>query len=89
MGVMIIACTALVLLVWFPQWGGMLFPGSKMSEEEYYASEYSEGEQDQGLHAASMKFAENAKSERGRMAGSKSPPQDGKPDDLPRHQGGR
>ncbi|KAG0608241.1 hypothetical protein M758_8G090500 [Ceratodon purpureus] len=81
MGIMIIAVTALVLFVWFPQWGGMLFPASKMSEEDYYASEYSEGEQDQGLHTASLKFAENSKSERGRK-GTKSPPQVGKPDGL-------
>ena len=82
MGIMIISCTALVLLVWFPQWGGMLFPASKASEEDYYASEYTEGERDQGLHAASLKFAENAKAtERGR-SGFKSPPLDGKPDGL-------
>ncbi|XP_024403656.1 high-affinity nitrate transporter 2.1 [Physcomitrium patens] len=82
MGIMIICVTALVLFVWFPQWGGMVFPSSKMSEEDYYASEYSEGEQDQGMHEASMKFAENSKSERGRRKGSNSPPQDAKPDGL-------
>ncbi|KAG0557807.1 hypothetical protein KC19_11G158500 [Ceratodon purpureus] len=75
MGIMIIACTSLVLLVWFPQWGGMLFPASKKSsEEEYYASEYSEGERDQGLHSASLKFAENAKATERGKSGSKSPP---------------
>ena len=76
MSFMIITCTALVLLiVWFTQWGGILFPASNASED-YYASKCSEGEQDQSLHAASLKFAENAKSERerGRSGSSKSPP---------------
>jgi NNP family nitrate/nitrite transporter-like MFS transporter len=84
MGIMIIACTSLVLLVWFPQWGSMLFPASKkMSEEDYYASEYSEGERDQGLHSASMKFAANAKAtERGRGGNKSPPPLNGKPDGL-------
>jgi NNP family nitrate/nitrite transporter-like MFS transporter len=80
MGIMIIVVTALVLLVWFPQWGGMIFPSTKMSEEDYYASEYDEAEQEAGLHNASLKFAENSKGERGR--GAKSPPKDGKPDGL-------
>ena len=74
MGIMIICCTSLVLLVWFPQWGGMLFPASMYSEEDYYASEWSDNEKKQGLHDASMKFAANSRSERGKRASNNSPP---------------
>ncbi|KAL2631787.1 hypothetical protein R1flu_016473 [Riccia fluitans] len=66
MGVMIICCTLLILIVYFPQWGGMLVgPRASATEEEYYKSEWSEDEQALGLHRSSLKFAENAKSERG------------------------
>jgi NNP family nitrate/nitrite transporter-like MFS transporter len=68
MGIMIICVTSLILTLWFPQWGGMFLPASKKptaTEEEYYASEYSKGEREQGLHDGAMKFAENSKGERG------------------------
>ncbi|CAI5535779.1 unnamed protein product [Closterium sp. Naga37s-1] len=68
MGVMIICCTLPVVAVYFPQWGSMLTaPSSKPSatEEAYYAGEYSEKEQAKDMHSSGLKFAENAKSERG------------------------
>lgn len=70
MGIMIICVTTLVLFVYFPQWGGMFCPPSKSSEEDYYASEWSADEQDRGLHTNSMKFAANARGERGKKGNS-------------------
>ncbi|KAL3689798.1 hypothetical protein R1sor_016107 [Riccia sorocarpa] len=66
MGIMTVACTLPLLLIWFPQWGGMILPAkSKYSEEQYYSSEWNAEEQAKGLHMASLKFAENSRSERG------------------------
>ncbi|OAE26001.1 hypothetical protein AXG93_4601s1000 [Marchantia polymorpha subsp. ruderalis] len=42
------------------------------TEEDYYISEWSKEEQSNGLHHASMKFAENSKSERGRQSPPRS-----------------
>ena len=69
MGVMIICCTLPLCLIHFPQWGGMFCgPSSKaMIEADYYSSEWSEKERESGFHLASMKFADNSKSERGRV----------------------
>ncbi|EOA40211.1 hypothetical protein CARUB_v10008932mg [Capsella rubella] len=68
MGVMSIACSLPICLIYFPQWGGMFCgPSSKkVTEEDYYLSEWSPEEKARNLHLASQKFAETSVSERGR-----------------------
>lgn len=73
MGIMILCVTMLITLVYFPQWGGMFCPASQQSEEDYYASEWSAEEQEQGLHGNSLKFAANARSERGKKSNNSTP----------------
>lgn len=68
MGIMICCASSVILLIWFPQWGGMFFGPSKATsatEEEYYGAEYTSEEKGNNLHSASMKFAANSKQERG------------------------
>lgn len=68
MGIMMVACGVLLSTVYFPQWGGMLFTASKAtsaSEEGYYGNEWCEEEKSRGLHHDSIKFARNARGERG------------------------
>ncbi|KAG6546126.1 hypothetical protein Mapa_012160 [Marchantia paleacea] len=79
MGVMTVCCTAVLFLVYFPQWGGMLWPPSKATEEDYYGSEWNAREQADGLHRTSLKFAENSRSERGTTAFSGQAPSPTKP----------
>jgi NNP family nitrate/nitrite transporter-like MFS transporter len=74
MGIMILCVTTLVGGLYFPQWGGMFCPPSQVSEEDYYASEWSAEEQEQGLHGNSLKFAANARSERGKKSTNSTSP---------------
>ncbi|KAI5059644.1 hypothetical protein GOP47_0025963 [Adiantum capillus-veneris] len=69
MGIMIVCCTFPIVGVYFPQWGGMLRPASTSptaTEEAYYSKEWSQEEQNKGMHHASLKFAENSRGERGK-----------------------
>lgn len=66
MGVMVMAVTATIPLIHFPMWGSMFFPGNHaIDEEEYYASDYTKEEREQGLHKEISKFANESRSQRG------------------------
>ncbi|XP_010922819.1 high-affinity nitrate transporter 2.3 [Elaeis guineensis] len=71
MGIMILCCTLPIMLIYFPQWGGMFCsPKPNATEEVYYAAEWNENEKEKGYHSASLKFAENSVSERGKRGDS-------------------
>ncbi|XP_047066638.1 high-affinity nitrate transporter 2.3-like [Lolium rigidum] len=88
MGIMIIACTLPLTLIYFPQWGGMLAgPSTGATAEEYYSREWTEQERDKGYNAATSRFAENSVQEGGpkSASGSRSRhtvPVDGSPADV-------
>ncbi|KAL6577898.1 hypothetical protein OROMI_010226 [Orobanche minor] len=71
MGIMMICCTLVIGLIYFPQWGGMFCgPSSNgLVEEDYYMSEWTSAEKEQGFHTASLRFSENSRSERGKRIG--------------------
>ncbi|GKV14551.1 hypothetical protein SLEP1_g25407 [Rubroshorea leprosula] len=80
MGVMIICCTLPICLIYFPQWGGMLCgpsSGKIAKEEDYYMTEWNSKEKEKGLHQASLKFADNSRSERGRSVEAATMPSNG------------
>ncbi|RWW17864.1 hypothetical protein GW17_00018189, partial [Ensete ventricosum] len=67
MGVMILCCTLPILIIYFPQWGGMFCgPRADATAEDYYAAEWSDEEKAKGYHSQSVKFAENSVREGGR-----------------------
>ena len=46
-----------VPFLYWPMWGGMVFPIKKgYTEEDYYFSEYSPDEREKGLHLANSAF---------------------------------
>jgi hypothetical protein len=59
MGVMVICMTMFVVPIYFPMWGGMLFPPKEgVTEEDYYQGEFTEAERASGLADAALKFAQ-------------------------------
>lgn len=84
MGIMIICCTLPILLIYFPQWGGLFWGASSkgITEEDYYMSEWTEEEQEKGYHKASLKFAENSRGERGKRVKSALTPSNGTPETI-------
>jgi MFS transporter, NNP family, nitrate/nitrite transporter len=73
MGIMIIACTLPITLIYFPQWGGMFAgPRPGATAEEYYSQEWTAQEREKGYSNATERFAENSVREGGRRSGSQS-----------------
>lgn len=66
MGIMAIGIALFQLLLWFPMWGGLIFPVRKgATEEDYYFNEYTAAERREGLHLQVSNFADNSRSNRG------------------------
>lgn len=65
-GICVLVFSLSLLFVYFPMWGSILSPGRlDISELDYYLSEYDTGEVLSGLAHASIKFANESKSQRG------------------------
>ncbi|RLN24984.1 hypothetical protein C2845_PM07G20160 [Panicum miliaceum] len=72
MGLMTIACTLPITLIYFPQWGGMFVgPRPGATAEDYYNREWTAEERDKGYNTGSVRFAENSVREEWR-SGSQS-----------------
>ena len=57
MGVMAVGIASFQILLWFPMWGGIIFPAKKgYTEQDYYYAEYTEAERMEGLHLQVSKF---------------------------------
>jgi MFS transporter, NNP family, nitrate/nitrite transporter len=69
MGVLVCCVTMILFTIYFPMWGGMLFPARKgVTEEDYYSRDFTAAEREQGLHEAVLKFANESRSQRGLKA---------------------
>jgi MFS transporter, NNP family, nitrate/nitrite transporter len=59
MGIMVLCMSVFVIPMYFPMWGGMIYPPREgATEEDYYLGEFSEEEQKAGLADAALKFAQ-------------------------------
>ncbi|CAG9466329.1 unnamed protein product [Pedinophyceae sp. YPF-701] len=66
MGLFILGMTMLTCFIYFPMWGGMFKgPSINTDEESYYLSDYTKEEVAAGHADAAMKFATEARSQRG------------------------
>ena len=82
----VVSCAIAVLCVppiYFPMWGGMFLPAKKgVTEEDYYYTEYTPKEREEGLHLASSAFCFESRSQRGmrrlQKEGGMGPPPDAK-----------
>lgn len=75
MGITVLVLTSTLLLLYFPQWGGMVCrPQQGCSEESYYLKEWSQSERAEALHLPALAFAYEAKSERGRREAAGAQP---------------
>lgn len=66
LGITVMCATLLVVFIHFPMWGSMFFPGREdVSESDYYMKDYTAEEREAGKADHVLRFAENAKMERG------------------------
>lgn len=66
MGVMVLCVTNLLFLMYWPMWGGMIFPAkADATEEEYFSRDFTKEEREAGLHTSVLKYANESRSQRG------------------------
>eukprot|EP00884_Botryococcus_braunii_P005895 jgi/Botrbrau1/15306/Bobra.0096s0009.1 len=66
LGICVMSVAQLAIFLYFPMWGGMLFPARKgYTEHDYYTAEYTQAEIDAEQHVNSFKFANESRSQRG------------------------